>query len=59
MIDKLDATSKAFIINVYGSNMTDEEKEEIESILQSKYPLIEFYTIDGGQDVYDIIVILE
>ena len=59
MIDKLDVTSKAFIINVYGSNMTDEEKVEIESILQSKYPLIEFYTIDGGQDVYDIIVILE
>lgn len=59
LIEKLDIKNKMFLINVYGSDVSKEEKEEIKKRLQSEYPNIEFYEIDGGQEVYDFIIILE
>lgn len=59
LIEKLDIKNKMFLINVYGSDVSKEEKEEIKKQLQSEYPNIEFYEIDGGQEVYDFIIILE
>lgn len=59
LIDKLDIRNKQFLINVYGNDVSLEEKEEIRKKLKSQAPTIEFYEIDGGQEVYDFIIILE
>ena len=59
LIDKLDIRNKQFLINVYGNDVSLEEKEEIRMKLKSQAPTIEFYEIDGGQEVYDFIIILE
>lgn len=59
MLKKLNAQEKNFIINVFGACITDQEKQEISEMMQEKYSGIEYYEIDGGQDVYDFIVIME
>jgi dihydroxyacetone kinase-like predicted kinase len=59
LADKLDAKDKAFMIVAYGDSVTAEEKSKIEQGVSQRYPDLEFYQIDGGQEVYDFIVILE
>jgi len=59
LLEKLDVTNKMFVINVCGKDVNSKEELEIEKILKSKYPQLEIYSIDGGQDVYDYIIIIE
>ena len=59
LLDKLKIEDKNFLIAVYGKDVTAEEKEKTEKIVATQYPHVEFYSIDGGQDVYDNILILE
>ena len=59
LAEKLSASDKTFMIVAYGENVTAEENNKIEQGVGEKYPDLEFYQIDGGQEVYDFIVILE
>ncbi len=57
--EKLQIKQKAFLILVYGKSVTDEEKEELNAYLGATYPQVEVYGIDGKQDVYDFLLIIE
>ena len=46
-------------IVVCGKDGTEEEGIAIENYVNSNYRNKEVYVIDGGQDVYDYIIILE
>ncbi|MBQ8426815.1 MAG: hypothetical protein IJX16_03525, partial [Clostridia bacterium] len=59
LADNLDASSKEFLIAVYGATVTDKEKQAVREKVEEKYTNLEFYEIDGGQEVYDFIMILE
>ena len=59
LAEKLDASDKTFMIAVYGQDVTEEERQKVEQGVSERYPELEFYQIDGGQEVYDFIVILE
>ena len=59
LADKLDAWDKNFMIVSFGENVTEDEKQAIEDKITSEHPMLEFYRIDGGQEVYDFIMILE
>lgn len=59
LCEKINLNEKSFMIISYGKSITDLEKEEFSSFVFQKYPFIEVYEIDGGQDVYDIILISE
>lgn len=59
LLEKLDVQDKNFLICVYGQTVSEEEKEKSREIIQAKYSDIEFYEIDGGQEVYDYILIIE
>ena len=59
LAEKLDASDKTFMIAVYGQDVTEEERQKVEEGVSERYPELEFYQIDGGQEVYDFIVILE
>ena len=59
LADKLGAWNKNFMIVSFGEDVTDEEKQIIESMVMSQHPSLEFYQIDGGQEVYEFIMILE
>lgn len=48
-----------FLIVIFGKNTSPEEKEAYRAQVRKKHPRTELYEIDGEQDVYDFILILE
>lgn len=56
---KLNAENKEFMIAVYGKDVNETEKQAVKEYVTSNYGLLEFYELDGEQDVYDFIMILE
>lgn len=59
LLDKLNAKSHEFLIAVFGKEMTESEREEFTARMSAEYPMMEVYTIDGGQEVYDLMLILQ
>ena len=58
-IDALNFSRYDFCILICGKDATDEEAEKIEAYVNSHYRGKEVYIINGGQDVYDYIMIVE
>ncbi len=58
-IDALNLSKYDFCILICGKDATEEEAKEIEQYILSRYSGKEFYLINGGQDVYDYIMIIE
>lgn len=58
LVDKI-CQDKSFLIVIYGAGTSEEQALEIERYANSKYPNIEVYLTNGGQDVYDYILIAE
>lgn len=59
LIKKMDVEEKSFLINIYGKDVSNSEKQFIETELKEKYPNLEIYSINGEQEVYDLMVVLE
>lgn len=59
LCQKLKVEEKSFFIAVFGKDVSDSEKQTASEYVESQYPDVEFYQLDGGQDVYDFIMILE
>ena len=59
LFDKINVKNHEFLTLVYSDNVKEEEKQEIMSYLQSHYPMLEAYEINGGQDAYEFIIIAE
>lgn len=59
LTEKLGIAEKEFFIAVYGKGATEEEKDGLRKFSAEKYPNVELYEIDGGQDVYDFMLIVE
>lgn len=58
LVDKI-CQDKSFLIVIYGAGTSEEQALKIERYANSKYPNIEVYLTNGGQDVYDYILITE
>ena len=58
-IDALKFSQYDFCILICGKDATDEEARRIEAYVNARYRGKEIYIIDGGQDVYDYIMIIE
>ena len=58
-MDALNFSRYDFCILICGKDATDEEAERIEAYVNSHYRGKEIYIINGGQDVYDYIMIVE
>ena len=58
-IDKIGFAGYDVCIVICGKEATDKEAEQIESFIHSHYKGKEVYIINGGQDVYDYILIIE
>ena len=59
LAEKLEVQNKEFVIVVYGQGVTDEEKSAFRGFMAANYKRVETYEIDGGQDVYDYLLIVE
>ena len=53
------ATGKEFIIVAYGKDATEEERVAYAEFVASHHAGVEFYEINGEQDVYDFLLIVE
>ena len=58
-IDALKFSQYDFCILICGKDATDEEARRIEAYVNARYKGKELYIINGGQDVYDYIMIVE
>ena len=59
LLENVEMDDKSFVIAVYGKDVLKKEKLDVASLIEKRYPNIEFYEIEGGQDVYDFILIIE
>ena len=59
LLNKLDIKNKNYLINIYGKELLNKEKEIIEKYISDNYPALEYYSIEGDQEIYDIILIME
>lgn len=59
LIDQLDAGSYDILLVICGKDATEEETSELYESLKGKYPRTETIMIDGGQPIYDYILVLE
>ena len=60
LIDSVeDIKEKQVIVLIFGSDVTDEEKEKSIELITSNYPWIEVGSFDGGQSVYSYFIDIE
>lgn len=59
LLNKLDIKEKNYLINIYGKDLLNKEKEIIEKYINDNYPSLEYYSIEGDQEIYDVILIME
>lgn len=59
LVDKLGTAEKEFLIAVYGKTVTEGEKTAFNAYMDATYPCVEVYEIEGGQNVYDFLLIVE
>ena len=58
LIEKMHPEDKYYATIIYGKELSDEEKNLINIFIKEKYPDLEMYEIEGGQEVYNIHIIL-
>ena len=59
LAEKLNVSDFGVIIIISGKDTTSEKIDGLKKQLHDKYKFIDTYTIDGGQDIYNYILILE
>jgi dihydroxyacetone kinase-like predicted kinase len=58
-LENLEASEHEILIAIYGNDMTEQQKTDFRRMILASFPSTELFEIDGGQDVYDFILILE
>lgn len=59
LLDRMDMTDKAVLLVIFGQGVPEEELEALRLYARKTYPELEWYALDGGQDVYSYILALE
>lgn len=59
LLAKLGAAQHEILIAIYGAEVSAQEKAALHARVQSAMPRTELYEIDGGQAVYDFLLILQ
>ena len=58
-IDAIGFSNYDFCILICGKDANDEEAKRIEAYIKARYKNKELYIINGGQDVYDYVMVIE
>ena len=56
---ELEAGQHEFMIVIYGKSVGNDERKNFHTSMKESYPKLELYEIDGGQDIYDYLLILQ
>ncbi len=59
LAESLKAGQHEFMIVIYGKAVGKDERENFHASIKESSPKLELYEIDGGQDIYDYLLILQ
>ncbi len=59
LAEKMHVGEKEYFLVSYGKGVTETEKDAFRAYTAEHYSAVELYEIDGGQDVYDFLLIVE
>ena len=59
LCESLNSNERDFVLVFYGEEISEEQKSEVANYFAQTHKNTEFYPIDGGQEVYDFIVVLQ
>ena len=59
LLKSVHAEEKYFIIVFFGKDIKEAERKESERFIKKSYPQAEFYGLDGGQEIYDYLIVLQ
>ena len=59
LLNRMLEGEKFMLTAFYGKDADDGDRADLENFMSEKHPEIEFYTIDGGQDIYPFIFVVE
>ena len=59
LLEKTGAKDKNFIIVFFGRDVDEAERAVTEQNIKKAYPEAEVYGLDGGQEIYDYIIVLQ
>ncbi len=54
-----DILDKDVITIIYGKDVSDDEKQQLETLIKQNFPNLEIGTINGQQDVYNFLIAIE
>ena len=58
-LDSFGLDEREIMIMIRGRDLSDEDAEKMLSLVNQRYPRAEVYDINGGQDIYDCIIIVQ
>ena len=59
LLSKLDMTDREVLIAICGKDADAADMDAVRSYVAENFPALELYEIDGGQDIYHFIFVLE
>ncbi len=59
LLRAVDMTEREVIIAICGKDTTANDMEAVRLFVKEAYPLVELFEIDGGQDIYNFIFVIE
>ena len=58
-MEELGARERGFIVVFYGAGMAEKERARFAERVKQAYPSAEYYEAEGGQAVYDLVIVLQ
>jgi len=59
LLKQLNPEDMSFLLLIYGKSISEKEKLDASNYINQNLPQLELYEVDGGQEVYDYILIME
>ncbi len=59
LCQRLSASGKEIATVIYGVDASEQDREQVRTLFATRFSNMEFYEIDGRQELYDFIMILE
>ena len=59
LLRAIDMEDREVVIAICGKDTTASDMEEVRLFMKETYPRVEFFEIDGGQDIYNFIFVIE
>ena len=59
LLNKVDLSNYSFIVTFFGGEVGKEERDALQNYAERELKDLEFYALEGGQEIYDFVIVLE